>query len=154
MRRLADDSWVVHEFPELLELPDTRERWKIWKEAVPRVWGTAYCLGFLIGWMGVLLMTKRCESAICAYLPRGVPALLVTAPPYVAAPVFAMRFVIQRGRRRIEYHVRQRLRDWGKPICMGCGYNLHGQTDARCPECGTPFDLSLLKHENTGASHE
>src|SRR5262245_38374422 len=24
--------------------------------------------------------------------------------------------------------------------CIGCGYLLHGLTDARCPECGRPFD--------------
>lgn len=29
--------------------------------------------------------------------------------------------------------------------CQECGYNLKGLTEARCPECGTPFDETLLK---------
>jgi len=30
------------------------------------------------------------------------------------------------------------------PRCQGCGYNLTGLTEARCPECGIPFDPKLL----------
>jgi len=29
-------------------------------------------------------------------------------------------------------------------LCRTCGYPLHGLTEARCPECGTPFDRELL----------
>ena len=29
-------------------------------------------------------------------------------------------------------------------LCLPCGYNLHGLTEPRCPECGTPFDEQLL----------
>jgi hypothetical protein len=28
--------------------------------------------------------------------------------------------------------------------CSKCGYNLSGLRDPRCPECGTPFDPSML----------
>jgi hypothetical protein len=31
------------------------------------------------------------------------------------------------------------------PLCNRCGYNLAGLGDARCPECGTPFDPKLLQ---------
>ena len=27
----------------------------------------------------------------------------------------------------------------GHGYCQKCGYNLHGLTEKRCPECGTPF---------------
>lgn len=30
------------------------------------------------------------------------------------------------------------------PRCESCGYNLTGLTEARCPECGIPFDPKLL----------
>ena len=30
------------------------------------------------------------------------------------------------------------------PECCSCGYNLTGLTTPRCPECGEPFDESLL----------
>jgi hypothetical protein len=32
-------------------------------------------------------------------------------------------------------------------ICARCGYLLYGLSEARCPECGTPFDPSLLNSE-------
>ena len=31
--------------------------------------------------------------------------------------------------------------------CGQCGYSLRGLRDPRCPECGAPFDPSLLEHE-------
>lgn len=33
-------------------------------------------------------------------------------------------------------HLRQRLNALGKPTCIGCGYDLRGQVEPRCPECG------------------
>lgn len=30
-------------------------------------------------------------------------------------------------------------------VCFACGYDLHGQTQARCPECATPFEEHLLQ---------
>lgn len=30
-------------------------------------------------------------------------------------------------------------------VCFECGYDLHGQTEARCPECATPFEEHLLQ---------
>jgi hypothetical protein len=36
--------------------------------------------------------------------------------------------------------------------CAGCGYNLTGLVEPRCPECGTPFDPSLLSRLNTPLS--
>lgn len=33
----------------------------------------------------------------------------------------------------------------GRSVCRECGYDLRGQTEPRCPECGTPFDADTLK---------
>jgi hypothetical protein len=33
-------------------------------------------------------------------------------------------------------------------LCPTCGYPLHGLTEPRCPECGTPFDPKLLAGPN------
>ncbi len=35
-------------------------------------------------------------------------------------------------------------------LCRTCGYNLTGLTEARCPECGNPFDPRLLGDEPSG----
>lgn len=36
--------------------------------------------------------------------------------------------------------LRQQLIQEGLSVCLCCGYDLHGQPELRCPECGTPFD--------------
>ena len=33
----------------------------------------------------------------------------------------------------------------GRPKCSKCSYDLRGQRETRCPECGTEFDKDLLK---------
>ena len=33
----------------------------------------------------------------------------------------------------------------GRPKCAKCGYDLRGQRETRCPECGTEFDRDKLK---------
>lgn len=34
-------------------------------------------------------------------------------------------------------------------LCGRCGYPLHGLTEPRCPECGTPFDPKLLTRQTS-----
>ena len=33
---------------------------------------------------------------------------------------------------------------WEAAFCVKCGYDLRGQTEPCCPECGNPFDPGLL----------
>lgn len=49
-------------------------------------------------------------------------------------------------RSRVRRCVREDLVMRGIPICIPCGYDLRGQSEPRCPECGTPFDAALLLH--------
>jgi hypothetical protein len=46
--------------------------------------------------------------------------------------------VIRKGVRR---SLREQLNVAGRPTCMQCGYDLRGQIDRRCPECGQEFML-------------
>jgi hypothetical protein len=48
-------------------------------------------------------------------------------------------------RHRFRKLLRERLVEAGIPICIKCGYDLRGQIEPRCPECGTEFDAALLK---------
>ncbi len=41
-------------------------------------------------------------------------------------------------------HLRRWLADRGVPICLRCGYDLSGQVEPRCPECGEPCDSRLI----------
>ncbi|MHC4797878.1 MAG: hypothetical protein ACYTF1_14640 [Planctomycetota bacterium] len=45
--------------------------------------------------------------------------------------------------------LRQELCKRGIPICIKCGYDLRGQTEPRCPECGQEFDEKLLTNSDT-----
>lgn len=42
-------------------------------------------------------------------------------------------------RSAIEQEIRVEMVARGIPVCMGCGYDLRGQVEQRCPECGRPF---------------
>ena len=55
-------------------------------------------------------------------------------------------------RERTRGWLRQRLAELGVPICTKCGYNLRGQVEPRCPECGNAFDERLLRPANTEAN--
>lgn len=57
-------------------------------------------------------------------------------------------FILVRGPMR--RHLRTQLVEKGIPICLACGYDLRGQVEARCPECGTPFDPALLGRVDSG----
>lgn len=45
--------------------------------------------------------------------------------------------------------LRKLLRERGVPICLHCGYDLRGLTEARCPECGNPFEPEILTWRQT-----
>ena len=51
-------------------------------------------------------------------------------------------------RRRCRRYLRAQLIERGIPICLKCGYDLRGQVDPRCPECGTPCDPRLITAAN------
>jgi hypothetical protein len=46
--------------------------------------------------------------------------------------------------RKMRIRLREELTSRGVPVCIPCGYDLRGQTEPRCPECGTSFDPALL----------
>lgn len=48
-------------------------------------------------------------------------------------------------RRPYRQFIRQYLQGRGVPICLECGYDLRGQTEPRCSECGEAFDERLLR---------
>ena len=53
-------------------------------------------------------------------------------------------FEIRIIRKPIQRSLRRQLNASGRPICVVCGYDLRGQVEARCPECGQSFDPDLL----------
>ncbi len=45
-------------------------------------------------------------------------------------------------RSRVRRNLRKELVKIGVPICIHCAYDLRGQIEPRCPECGRPFDFA------------
>ena len=41
---------------------------------------------------------------------------------------------------------------WHDLPCPGCGYNLRGLRESRCPECARPFTISGILHESSKAA--
>ncbi len=51
--------------------------------------------------------------------------------------------------RRCRRFLRAELISRGVPVCLPCGYDLRGQQQPRCPECGTSFDPELIGARTT-----
>jgi hypothetical protein len=72
-------------------------------------------------------------------LPPPVLGLLVLLSALLV--LFVFRFVALRMTRAT---LRDVLQERDTPICLHCGYDLRGQTEPRCPECGKPFDAGRM----------
>ncbi len=70
-------------------------------------------------------------------LVRALCLLILMLP--ATFPLVCLYIQMQRF---IRVFLRQYLAERGYPLCAHCGYNLRGQLEHRCPECGAPFDVA------------
>jgi uncharacterized paraquat-inducible protein A len=130
---------------ELLLLEDAAERKKAVAEMDRRmraknrwVFGYAFFVGMVVG--------NVAASVLRDTVLRGTPV-----PGFLVHVVLGLLVGVLVGwvqwlfRRSAQQELRLYLREQGIPVCLHCGYNLRGQVEARCPECGRPFDPALLK---------
>lgn len=128
-------------FPELLLFEPGKERRRMGRRVV------------------LNLRTYGIFCALIAIYIFGVSDFLQTAMAHQGMPHWAVRVVsacipgglvlvaIRVTRRGIRRYLRMQLISKGVPVCMKCGYELQGQIEPRCPECGTRFDLKILKQD-------
>jgi hypothetical protein len=57
---------------------------------------------------------------------------------FILLIITAYVFLYVEGR-RVRSSLRKLLNSRGIPVCLGCGYDLRGLSEHRCPECGRPF---------------
>ncbi len=100
-------------------------------------------------WFGLLGYTFGVGGLVMAILISLRPWLNISASTFVgilvgSTWVSGMVVLTWLWRNRCQRFLRQQLNASGIPICLKCGYDLRGQTEARCPECGTPFDAELM----------
>lgn len=102
-------------------------------------------------WQTMLSMGAMFALYVIGYHPFNYILYGIYAMPYwctavIKASIFAV--ICYCGplltRARIRRKMRQELISIGILVCEPCGYDLRGQTEPRCPECGAPFDKKLL----------
>lgn len=139
-------------FPELALFETESERRAIVNRFAKRQWRTPQF------WLCVLLYLVTCVLLVAAWLFlfhssrwRGsLPPWSLGVPIGLAGPilVLALRQTLRKPGREF---IRQELCARGVPICVKCGYDLRGQVDPRCPECGRAFDPKLTKRPSDPA---
>ena len=136
MKRFRE--WLI---PELRREPDEDRRWAAYRSGMAHSW--------FDWWMGACIPL----SCLTAYLRpfRGRSHRLAPSLVYffgnlgIALLIFSILmgvgFVALRS--QIRRHTRARLKGMGTPICVPCGYDLTGNTNGICPECGAAGSVEL-----------
>lgn len=129
-------------YPEVALFPDRAsadEAIKAWKSRIlktPSFWMQAIALGVLVAMFALtIILLAR------AFAPLSAPAIAGSSSAICgASAAMVFRFA---ARRRLRGYLRERLNEKGVPVCLACGRELRGQTDPRCPECGTPYEPNV-----------
>ena len=126
-------------YPEL-EHFETREEagrvLKVWHERLmisPKFWLALIGYTVVVGLTGTLLVF---------YLRPwfGFSSGIFGAIVCAASGGTGMAAISWLWRRQCRQFLRAKLLSRGVPVCVQCCYDLRGQHEPRCPECGTSFD--------------
>ncbi len=133
------DQWRRRLFPELALFENNSERDSAWKKSYPGKLGLLLMAVVMLSTESIMLLLLRLSyehfpELASSYASRMV-ALGVGAFLGGLATLVIMGSVIRRNLRTqlVKHHVK---------ICVECGYDLRLLTEPRCPECGTPFEMS------------
>ncbi len=119
--------------PELFLLPE-QERGDAWKDFWSHYRGR-WLFGLIIFAPPLAFVLDYLLLWRVTWLP-GWSHILIVAAMLLGAVLLAVRCI----KRPFQRYLRAELNRRGIAICTRCGYDLRGQTDARCPECGLPFN--------------
>jgi len=131
-----------HRFPELMQFETKEERRDVYRKAMKKVFRRPR---FWLSWIGGAIILPAAMAVfiflflkpifdIPSWLRGGLVGGLVGGSfVYMLTRLF---------RRAIEKQIRLEMLARGLSVCMGCGYDLRGQIEPRCPECGLAFSKS------------
>lgn len=139
--------WTHHNtchFPELSLFETEEERLQVLEElhwsrviwTLPKFWVitlTGGVLGFCVSMRGSTFLSQ--------YLAPRTAALLMCIPMFlifIPALGLVTSYFLRKG---TALAIRRRLNEKGMSLCLECGYDLRGQVEPRCPECGTKANL-------------
>lgn len=146
--RRGTGAWGYYVTDELKRFPDEESRKAAVKQVNREVALSWLYLGTLIVLAIPLVeLSGAITRALAPFMPAIVPGFqrLLSYLFYgllMGGAVYGYFWLRRHRARRI---LRAHLIKRGVPICLHCGYDLRGQTDPRCPECGRPFDPTLLR---------
>ncbi len=118
--------------------PFTRKRY-VWKVPLPFIHGVAS-------------MTAAMILVFVLPIPEDIPDVYVLGFFVVIIDVLIMLVELHLARIAIIRVLRERLIAEGTIVCRRCGYDLRGQIEQRCPECGNPFSLTPENASTRGQS--
>lgn len=129
-------------FPELERIEDPNVRHAVYKGAKGRIrYHPGHALQTIAA--GIFLAAVIGVSAYWTYRYFGfwgVGCLLLIWNLSVGVIHWMIDFWFRRPMRKF---IRLEMLDRGYAICVECGYDLRGQTEPRCPECGAHFPGTL-----------
>lgn len=134
-------------FPELLLFPESSSAERALSEARGNVIAIVSRVLAILILSGILISGRHWPIALprgTEYVVGGVGFLL-----FGVAWLFVPDWLANRS---IRSALRTELIRIGVPVCLRCGYDLRGQAEPRCPECGTPFDPKLLSVQRGGGT--
>jgi hypothetical protein len=99
----------------------------------------------ILVWMPIIFTSRYLAGVISPYLtflPWLARNLVDVFIGFLLLGLFAV-VVAWLLRHRAVALLRKRIIRLGIPLCRHCGYDLRGQIEPRCPECGRQFDARL-----------
>ena len=136
--RLASRYDELRRFPSVAEADAAVTEWQSRQMLIPGFWLALAAFALVVG--GVSYVVLKTVKPWLQLSERAFQMLYAVAvvPIFGAFVVIGTRWIC---RRRFKRFLRERLAAMGVPICIKCGYDLRGQEDPRCPECGTGFEM-------------
>lgn len=102
-----------------------------------------------LAYSAALALTAAALSELTATVTQGgqwsSTGVELTIILCILVPLHVIPLMLARYRKWMRVFLREYLNEHGIPICRSCGYDLRGQVDLRCPECGTPFREETVK---------
>jgi len=150
-REIRDNSRLIKSYPELAFFSNPSDRYAAFRTAMREIRWRYFLLAVVFSIMLfivvphlVRLLLVHLRALLNAPHLHSVSNVVVFVCNGLNGVVISI-VLIHVFRKRIQRSLRSQLVARGTPICVECGYDLRGQLDPRCPECGTPFDGSLIK---------
>ncbi len=130
-------------FPELERFENDRERKQILKQCSRKT---------MLNWKRICVFVAAIALLVLAVTVLRVQIRgMINLPTWVSSGLIGgfvggliggtFQWYLRNSMRK---YLREQLIARGVPICLHCGYDLRGQTEPRCPECGKAFDGQLL----------